>query len=105
MTKRNKDHYRRVRGYMLKLLAYEHPGALDSSLLYISLDNLGYPISEDEFASHLAYLEDKEKGYLRQEKRKGPGFDIVMVLITPKGLDLLDEYTPECDPGVDVSSF
>ncbi len=102
MTK-NRGHFKRVRGYMLKLLAYEHPGALDSSLLYISLDNLGYPISEDEFASHLAYLEHKDKGYVQLEKRGEGDLEIVMVVITPKGLDLLDRYTPECDPGVDVS--
>ena len=98
-----REKYKRVRGLILKMLAFEHPRALDDMVLYALLDDMGYPISQEEYRSHLAYLEDETKGYLEEKKKKAKGVEIVFVKITPKGLDLLDHFTPECDPGVDVN--
>jgi len=98
-----KEKYKRVRGLILKMLAYEHPRVLDDMVLYALLDDMGYPISQEEFHSHLAYLGDETKGYLEVEEKKARSVEIVFVKITPKGLDLLDRFTPECDPGVNIN--
>jgi len=93
-----KEKYRRIRGAILKLLAHQHPGAIDSMVLYFLLDDLGYTISEEEFKSHCSYL--VEKSMLKKEMRKSSGVEIEMIIITSKGLDLLDGFITE--PGVDV---
>lgn len=95
-----KERYRRVRGVILKLLAYEHPGSLDLKILHFSLDNLGYTIPEEELRSHLDYLEKKKVPLVKLEKRKTGKIEIEMVVITPDGLDVLDEFKQ--DVGVDI---
>jgi len=95
-----KERYRRVRGLILKLLAYEHPGGLDLKVLHYSLDNLGYTIPEDELRSHLEYLEQKTPSLVRLENRKTGRIKIEMVAITPDGLDVLDGFKE--DVGVDI---
>lgn len=97
-----KERYRRIRGLILKLLAYQHPGAMDYTMLRFTLESLGFPLTEDEFDSHLAYLADATKGYVSLERKKAGALEIKQIIITPKGLDLLDGFHPESDPGVDV---
>ena len=95
-----KERYRRVRGAILKLLAYEHPGSIDLKVLHFSLDNLGYTITEEELRSHLDYLEKKRPSLLILETRKSGRVEIEMATITPDGLDILDEF--KIDPGIDT---
>lgn len=93
-----KERYRRIRGAILKLLAYQYPWPLDSKVLYFLLDDLKYTVSEAECRSHITYL--AEKNLIRIEVRKTSGVEIEMVYITPKGLDLLDGFIEES--GVDT---
>ena len=95
-----KERYRRVRGVILKLLAYEHPGSLDLKVLHFSLDNLGYTIPEEELRSHIDYLVKKKPPLVQLEKRKTGRVEIEMVLITSAGLDVLDGFVE--DVGVDI---
>lgn len=93
-----REKYRRIRGAMLKFLATEHPGAIDSKVLYHLLDDVRYTMTEEEFESHAIYL--AELGYTRKETREAAGVEITMYVITPAGLNLLDGFTR--DVGVDV---
>jgi repressor of nif and glnA expression len=93
-----KERYRRIRGVILKLLACEHPRPMDSKVVHVLLDDLRYPITEEECESHLVYL--AEKGLINKETRKSSGMNLVMVTISPRGLDLLDGFIG--DVGVDV---
>jgi hypothetical protein len=93
-----KEKYKRIRGTILKLLAYQHPGTIDSKVLYFLLDDLSYTISEDEFKSHCCYL--AEKNLIKIEERKTSGVEIQMIVISSRGLDLLDGFIDEL--GVDV---
>jgi hypothetical protein len=92
-----KERYRRIRGAILKLLAHEHPGPIDFVVLHRLLDDLRYTITEEELESHLAYLQEKK--YVRLDRRKAAGMDIVMATITADGLDVLDNFNLDC--GID----
>jgi hypothetical protein len=59
MPEAKKERYRRIRGAILKLLAHEHPGAIDVKVLHFLLDDLRYTITEEELESHLVCLEEK----------------------------------------------
>ncbi len=83
---------------MLKFLATEHPGTIDSRVLYHLLDDVRYTMTEDEFQSHIIYL--TELGYMRKETREATGVEITMYVITPAGLNLLDGFI--ADVVVDV---
>lgn len=93
-----KERYKRIRGVILKLLAHQHPGPLDSKVLYFLLDDLRYSASEAEYESQLAYLDEKE--LIKKETRKTSGVEIEMLVITSHGLDLIDGFIS--DVGVDV---
>lgn len=93
-----KERYKRIRGAMLKLLAHQHPGPIDSKVLYFLLDDLKYSITEEEYKSHITYLD--EKGLVRVETRKTSGVAIEMLVITSRGLDVLDGFIE--DVGVDI---
>ncbi len=93
-----KEKYRRIRGAILKLLAYEHPRPVDSKVVHILLDDLKYSITEEECESHICYL--AEKGLLNREMRKTGSVRLEMVTISPRGLDVLDNFVEE--PGVDT---
>ncbi len=93
-----KERYRRIRGAILKLLAYEHPRPVDSKVLHVLLDDLDYRTTDEERQSHLVYL--AEKGLITLQKRKCGGVRIEMITISPKGLDVLDGFAG--DVGVDV---
>jgi hypothetical protein len=95
-----KERYRRIRGIILKLLAHEHPGPIDLVNLHRLLDDLRYAMTEEELQSHLVYLE--EKGCIRFERRKTTGVEIVMVIITADGLDVLDQFPGHECVGIDV---
>jgi hypothetical protein len=103
MPDAKKEGYRRTRGAILKLLAFRHPKAADTLVVRALLSDLNIDISEEEFYSHVAYLQDKTKGYIELTEKSAGGVTIKYILITPKGLDLLDEFTPESDPGVNVN--
>jgi hypothetical protein len=92
------ERYRRIRGAILKLLAAEHPGAIDLIVLRTLLDRLGYPTTQEEAMSHCVYLEEYK--LIRIEQRKAGKIKIVMMVITGQGLDVLDEIVD--NPGVDV---
>jgi len=103
-----KEGYRKIRGLILKLLAYKHgesidekPGSMDINVLHFHLDDLGYSIPPEELRSHLYYLEDKKPPLVKLEKRKAGRLEIVMIAITPDGLDILDGFKP--DPGIDTN--
>jgi hypothetical protein len=98
MPEAKKERYRRIRGAILKLLAYEHPKWIDQKVLYFLLDDLSMTISEEEFESHLAYLE--ERGLVKIEKRKAGKVGVSMILISSEGLDVLDGFKP--DVGIDT---
>ncbi len=93
-----KERYRRIRGAILKLLAYEHPRPVDSKVLHVLLDDLQYSITDEECQSHIVYL--AEKGLVHIEKRKCGAVSLEMVTISPRGLDVLDGFVSEA--GVDV---
>jgi len=93
-----KERYKRIRGTILKLLVHQHPHPLDAKVLYVLLDDLQYSVSDEEFGSHVMYLE--EKGFLRRDVRKTSGVTIEMITITPGGIDLIDGFRDDC--GVDV---
>jgi hypothetical protein len=93
-----KERYKRIRGAILKLLAYEHPGSIDFKVLHFLLDDLRYTITEEECLSHVHYLFDK--GLVKKDTRKTSGVELIMVSITSRGLDLIDDFIEE--PGVDV---
>ena len=93
-----KERYRRIRGAILKLLAYEHPRPVDSKVLHVLLDDLDYRLADEEYQSHLVYL--AEKGFITTQRRKCSGVRLEMVTISPKGLDVLDGFAG--DVGVDV---
>ena len=94
--------YTRIRGLILKALITEHPAFVDKHVLRLLLDDMGYPTTEEEFESHLVYLEDTTKAYIESEERKGKGFHISLLRITPTGMDLMDKLSSESDPGVSV---
>jgi len=83
---------------MLKLLACEHPGPIDSKTLHFLLEDLRYVITEEECESHVVYLE--EKGFVKRDHRKTGSIELNMFTITPTGLDVLDGFI--ADVGVDV---
>lgn len=88
----------RIRSSLLRLLKLSYPGALDLKALLFALDNLGYPMPEQELEAHLRYLEEKE--LVRIESRKGFGFSIAFAALAARGWDLLDGLVGEC--GVDI---
>lgn len=96
-----KERYRRIRGAILKLLAHQHPGAIDDKVLFFLLDDLRFSCSDEELESHISYL--LEVGLIREEKRKTGGVEIRMITITARGLNMLDGFDPNPDPGVDVN--
>lgn len=95
-----KERYKRIRGLILKLLAHQHPGCVDMVALRYTMDDLRYPMTENEFESHLSYL--SEKALLSIERRKSSGVDIKMIVITPRGLDVLDGWVKE--EGIDTEA-
>jgi len=100
MTNAKKERYRRIRGAILKLLAHEHPEHIDIKVLHFLLDDLGYTMTEEELMSHLVYLAEPPGECIRIETRKSTGVRINMVVITRRGLNLIDGFDKEC--GVDV---
>lgn len=94
-----KERYRRIRGAILKLLAHQHPGAIDDKVLFFLLDDLRYSCSNEEFESHVSYLDEVD--LVRAEIRKTGGVEIRMFKISAKGLNVLDGF--DSDPGVDVN--
>jgi hypothetical protein len=89
----NSERNRRIRVAILELLKTSYPGPLDMKVLLFSLDNLGYPMLEEQLTAHLNYL--TEKGYVRLEKRKGYGFQVAFASLTASGWDLLDGHIHE----------
>ena len=98
MTETKKERYRQIRGVILKLLAKDHPAPLSFKELYFILDDLGFTLREEEFRSHLCYLE--EKGLVKLEKRRYRGIEIEMVRITADGLNVQDGFIK--DIGIDT---
>jgi repressor of nif and glnA expression len=98
MTEAKKERYRRIRGALLKLLAKQHPGPLDIKEVHFLLDDMGYPITEEELRSHLSYL--AEGKLIIHNKRKSGGVEIEMIVISRDGLNVLDEFVK--DVGIDT---
>ncbi len=87
----------RIRGLVLKFLAPEYPGTVDSVVLRRLLDDMGYTVDERSLTSYLAYL--KERNYIRVEEKEKYG--LVFVRISANGLNLVDG-TIDPDPGIEV---
>lgn len=94
MTKAEALKHDRIRELLLKSLAPDYPLSVDSVVLRRHMANFGYPMTEGDLVSYLAYLE--EKCLVKIEKR---GTDIVLVRITAKGLDVLDNRIDEVGVG------
>ena len=82
----------------MKFLAEEHPASVEISTIHYLLDDLKYTISREECESHVTYLCDKSLA--RKDTRKMGDKSIVMIIITPDGLDLLDGFRK--DIGIEV---
>lgn len=80
------ERHNRIRVLILKVLAPQHPNAVDAVLIRRLLADFGYPISEHSLKSYLAYLQ--ERGCVTLAEKRD--FGITMVSITAKGLDILD---------------
>jgi len=85
-----------IRVLILKILCPEYPKAVDAVLLRRCLADFSYPQSEKSLKSYLAYLQ--ELGCIKVDEKKD--YDITMVTITAKGLDILDGRIAE--PGIEI---
>lgn len=94
MTKVEALKHDRVRELILKSLSPDYPHSVDSVVLRRHLANFGHPITSDDLASYIAYLE--EKCLVKTDKR---GAGIVLVRVTAKGLDVLDHRVSEVGVG------
>ncbi len=93
MKSLNSEKNKRIRIAILELLKTSYPGPLDMKVLLFSLDNLGYPMLDDQLTAHLMYL--SEKSYVRLDKRKGYGFRLDFACLTATGWDLIDGHIHE----------
>lgn len=98
MADSKKERYRRIRGWILRFLAEEHPNSVEISTIHYLLDDLKYSISREECESHIIYL--SEKSFVRKDIRKLNDKEIIMAMITPGGLDLLDGFIK--DVGIEI---
>jgi repressor of nif and glnA expression len=81
-----------VRRHILTIASKSYPRPVDFELLRATLGTLGYPITQSALEFYLRYLE--EKGCVKLERREA--YDLVMVTITAKGIDVLDGRISEC---------
>ncbi len=88
----------RARGFILKILMQSYPNAMDESVVFFTLNDLGMEMSRDSFNFHLGYL--IEKKMIREEKRSAGKIHIRMVAATSHGVDVMDGRIPDC--GVDI---
>ena len=86
MTKPEALRHDRSRELILETLAPDYPAPVDSVVLRRVLGTLGHPLSMDDLDSYIAYLEEKD--LVKTNKKPG---GIVLVKITAKGIDALDE--------------
>lgn len=94
MTKAEALKHDRIRELLLKSLVPSYPLSMDAVVLRRIMANFGYPMTEGDLMSYLAYLE--EKCLVKIDKR---GEFIVLVRITAKGLDVLDNRIDEIGVG------
>jgi len=79
---------KRIREIILTILQKDYPNPVDTVVLRYAIDNLGYPLLQNEFEAHLKYLD--EKGYVKTEKKESFGMNMFLVELTANGWDLLD---------------
>lgn len=94
MTKADALKHDRIRELILISLQPNYPLSMDSVVLRRHMATFGYPMTESDLMSYLAYLE--EKCLVKIEKR---GEFIVLARITAKGLDVLDNRIDEVGVG------
>lgn len=94
MTKAEALKHDRVREIILQSLSTNYPTPVDSVVLRRHLGNFGHPITAEDLTAYVAYLEEKE--LVKSEKR---GVGIVLVKITARGLDVLDDRVNEVGVG------
>lgn len=94
MTRPEAVKHDRIRQLILKALEPGYPTPLDTIVLRRHMANFGYPLSEEDLNSYLAYLDDKE--LVKIDRRQG---GIVLVRLSAKGLDVLDERISVCGVG------
>lgn len=80
----------------MRFLAADYPRSIDKIILRRGLQDLSYPLDDDQLDAYLAYL--SERKYITIEKRDR--FDIVLITITATGLNVIDGFID--DPGVGV---
>lgn len=84
----NAEKHKRIRIAILELLKTQYPGAIDTKVLKFSLDNLGYPLRDEDINGHLAYL--TEKAFVFCDRREGFGFHLTFCTLTARGWDVID---------------
>lgn len=94
MTKAEALKHDRIRELILQSLSPSYPSPVDSVVLRRHLANFGHPVTTDDLTSYVAYLEEKD--LVKTEKR---GAGIILVRITARGLDVLDERVDEVGVG------
>ena len=96
MTKSEALIHDRIRELILESLTPSYPSPVDSVVLRRHLANMGHPMSDEDMMSYVAYL--VEKGLAKTDKR---GSGIVLISITARGLDVVDERIDEIGVGGD----
>jgi hypothetical protein len=94
-----------MRGHILKVLKIGYPGPTSVNVLELTLSDRSCPTSPASIKGQIQYLIDK--GYIKEWEKdhhfrrleKEIGIDKEYIVLTPKGIDLLEGVLPP-DPGV-----
>ncbi len=97
MSMMEPERHNLAREQILKVLAPEYPKSVDAVILRRCLANFGHPMDAHRLSGYLAYL--VEIGCVIVEEKKP--YDITLVRITSRGLDVLDGRVTECGVGID----
>ncbi len=94
--------HKEIRLRILRTLHISHPFGVKERIIYLTINDAGYEIRENDIASELVYL--REKGYVESERKfsKALREEVRIHKITPMGIDLLEGNLPE-DPGINPS--
>ncbi|MFT9496363.1 hypothetical protein [Anaerosolibacter sp.] len=92
---------KKQRGWVMRILDRIYPDGLDQNTIKKQLIDLQFTPSEFDIRGIIAYLEDKENGYIKSQKVGSHGFERTIIMLTAKGKDLLEGNEPP-DPGVDI---
>lgn len=89
--------YRIQRGRILKILYTAFPDGVHKDTIILTLIDMSFHVTDGTLRGHCDYLAGK--GYVEiHSDRHSPDYTAI---ITPKGIDLLEENIP-ADPGVQI---